>query len=226
MLASAKSLTEQAPSSLLRDTGLGRYLTEGQLRALERHCRASVRQAGATLFRQGEPAESFCLLLRGSVELRARPPGRRAFRTIEVVLPPCPFGDEALFGGDYRAAARTLEITELLTLSRPAFERLSEEDPAIASGLLRYAGACLLQSLRRSAILTHAPADVSLRALLSELASARDRVDGGAATLRITHAQLAGVLHLSRETVSRMLGHLAEEGAVQVGRGVIRFRRG
>jgi CRP-like cAMP-binding protein len=42
--------------------------------------------------------------------------------------------------------------------------------------------------------------------------------------IHITHAQLAGVLHLSRETVSRMLGQMAEEGAVELGRGNIRVR--
>lgn len=219
------NLAEQAVFPLLRDTGLRRYLADAQLGELERRCRPSVQGAGATVFREGETAETFCVLLKGSVELRARPPGRRAYRTIEVVRPPCSFGDEALFGGTYRAGARTLETTELLTLSRAAFDRLSKERPAIAAGLLRYAGACLLQTLRRSAILTHAPAEVSLRALLTELASATDRADAESVTLRITHAQLAGVLHLSRETVSRLLARLAEEGAVQVGRGIIRVMR-
>lgn len=209
---------------LLRETGLRRYLTDIQLKELERYCRASARKRGATVFRQGEPAGGFYLVVEGSVELRARPPGRRVYRTVEVVRPACSFGDEALFGpGRYLAGARTLEATKLLMLSRAAFDRLSGAHPAIASGVLRCAGACLIQTVRRSAILTQSPADVALRTLLVELASARPGTDGRPASLQITHAQLAGVLHLSRETVSRTLNQLEEQGQVELGRGVIRI---
>jgi CRP-like cAMP-binding protein len=210
---------------LLRETELRRHLTDIQLRELERYCRASACKRGATIFRQGDPADGFYLVVEGSVELRARPPGRRVYRTVEVVRPTCSFGDEALFGpGRYLAGARTLESTKLLMLSRPAFDRLTGTHPAIASGVLRCAGACLIQTVRRSAILTQSPADVALRMLLTELSLARSRSDGRPAALRITHAQLAGVLHLSRETVSRMLGQLEERGQVELGRGVIRIR--
>lgn len=224
MSVSAIALTERtAAFPLLRETGLGRYLSDTQLRELERYCRASGPRRGVTVFRQGEPANGFYLVVEGSVELRARPPGRRVYRTVEVVPPACSFGDETLFGpGRYLAGARTLESTKLLMLSRPAFERLSGAHPAIATGVLRCAGACLIQTIRRSAILTQSPADVAVRMLLVELASARPNTDGRPASLRITHAQLAGVLHLSRETVSRTLNQLAEQGHVELGRGVIR----
>jgi CRP-like cAMP-binding protein len=224
MSLSARVLTEPAATfSLLRETELRRFLTDIQLKELERYCRASARKRGATVFRQGEPADSFYLLAEGSVELRARPPGRRVYRTVEVVRPACSFGDEALFGpGHYLAGARTLEATNLLMLSRPAFDRLAGAHPAIASGVLRCAGACLLQTIRRSAILTQSPADVALRTLLVELSSPRSNSDRRPPPLHLTHAQLAGVLHLSRETVSRMLGQLEKEGQVELGRGVIR----
>jgi CRP-like cAMP-binding protein len=208
---------------LLRETELRKYLTDIQLKELERYCRASARKRGATVFRQGEPADAFYLVLEGSVELRARPPGRRVYRTVEVVRPTCSFGDEALLGpGRYLAGARTLEATRLMMLSRPAFDRLAGTHPAIASGVLRCAGACLIQTVRRSAILTQSPADVALRMLLAELSPARSGSDSRPVSLRITHAQLAGVLHLSRETVSRTLGQLEEQGQVELGRGIIR----
>ena len=94
----------------------------------------------------------------------------------------------------------------------------------IATGLLQCSGSCLLQTLRRSAILTQSPADVGLKLLLQELARDGGARNGHSAAIHITHAQLAGVLHLSRETVSRMLGQMAERGLVELGRGVIRVR--
>src|SRR2546423_2171715 len=98
------------------------------------------------------------------------------------------------------------------------FEQLLEGQPEIANGVLQCSGACLLQTLRRSAILTQSPADVGLRLLLRELADDTGPNNGNSSPIHITHAQLAGVLHLSRETVSRMLGQMAEEGVVELGR--------
>jgi CRP/FNR family transcriptional regulator, cyclic AMP receptor protein len=207
---------------LLRRTALPELLDEGQLRELERACRGVGRRAGELVFRQGEHAEAAFLICDGSVELRARPPGRRVYRTIEVVRAPCTVGDETLFQEErYLTTARTLEPVRLLALSRPAFERLSRGHPDIAAALLRVAGGCLVQTVRRCAILTQAPADVGLRLLLTEMAAERTRRDGSPGGVRITHAQLAGVLHLSRETVSRMLRQMEGEGIVELGRGVI-----
>lgn len=213
---------------LLRQTELRNLLAEKQLQELERFCRPSARKVGTTMFRQGDPAESFYLLAEGMVELRARPPGRRAYRTVELVGPSCAFGDEALLGERrYLASARVIKSARVLGLSRPAFEMLSGSHPEIALAVLRCAAGCLINTLRRAAILTQAPADVGLRLLLQELATfeSGNPEGDGPIPVRITHAQLAGVLHVSRETVSRMLSQLAGSGAVEVGRGVIRVRR-
>jgi CRP/FNR family transcriptional regulator len=207
---------------LLRQTKLRKLLTEQQLQELERSCRATSKRVGATLFRQGDPADTFYLLVEGTVELRARPPGRRVYRTVELIGPSCTFGDESLLDEpSYLSSSRVLETARILALSRPAFDRLAGSHPDIALGVLKCAGSCLIKTIRRSAILTQAPADVGLRMLLDELAEGSD--NGGPVPVRITHAQLAGVLHISRETVSRMLGQLASQGAVEVGRGVIRI---
>jgi CRP/FNR family transcriptional regulator, cyclic AMP receptor protein len=207
---------------LLRQTQLRKFLDEPQLRELERYCRATTRRAGVTLFRQGDPADTFFVLVDGCVELRARPPGRRVYRTIEVITPKCTFGDESLFGAKERlAGARVIQQSKLLMLSRFEFDRLMETHPEVAAGILRCSGMCMLDTIRRSAILTQAPAEVALRLLLSELASPA-RQNGEPVPVRITHAQLAGVLHVSRETVSRMLGQLVTGGEVELGRGLIR----
>jgi CRP-like cAMP-binding protein len=218
--------TEEETFPLLRQTELRKCLSDVQLKELERFCRTSLRKAGTTLFRQGEPAEALYMVGEGSIELRARPPGRRVYRTVELVQPTCTFGDEALFGEEnYLMSARVLEQAKLLILPRSSFERLSDQHPDIAVGILQCSGSCLLQTIRRSAILTQSPADVGLRQLLHELWRA-DGAPARPAPLRITHAQLAGVLHLSRETVSRMLGQMAGEGLVELGRGTIRIRQG
>jgi CRP/FNR family transcriptional regulator len=227
MITMEKASNQNGAFPLLRQTELGNLLSEQQLQELERFCRPSAKKIGATLFRQGDPADTFFLLVEGMVELRARPPGRRAYRTVELIGASCTFGDEALLGEDlYLASARVIKSARVLSLTRPGFDLLSANHPAIALAVLRCAAACLVKTLRRAAILTQAPADVGLRLLLEELAAFetgdREREANGAVPVRITHAQLAGVLHVSRETVSRMLSQLASSGAVEVGRGVIR----
>src|SRR5947207_989635 len=74
---------------LLRRTGVPKFLSDAQLRDLEPFCRAFSRKPGSTLYRQGDPADTLFLVTRGSVELRARPPGRRVYRTVEVVAEHC-----------------------------------------------------------------------------------------------------------------------------------------
>jgi len=210
---------------LLRQTGLRHFLSDRQIRDLERICRTLTKRGGTTLFRQDETADTLYVCLEGSVELRARPPGRRVYRTVEVVGEGCTFGDEALFGQDrYLTSARALEQARILVLSKAAFERLSGSNPDVATGILLCSGSCLLQTLRRSAILTQSPADIGLKLLLEELAASGGKHNGHMAPVHITHAQLAGVLHLSRETVSRMLAHMEDQGAVRLGRGVIQVR--
>jgi CRP/FNR family transcriptional regulator, cyclic AMP receptor protein len=218
------STNQTSTFPLLRQTLLSKFLDESQLRELEHFCRATTRKAGFNLYRQGEQADTFYLMVDGCVELRARPPGRRVYRTVELIVPGCTFGDEALFGeNEYLAGARVVEQSQLLLLNRSEFDHLIDARPAIAAGILRCSGSCLTQTIRRAAILTQAPADVALKMLLEELATPAGQ-NGDPVSVRITHAQLAGVLHVSRETVSRMLGQLVGQGVVELGRGVIRVR--
>jgi CRP-like cAMP-binding protein len=235
MITTQRAPVPNGAFPLLRQTELRNLLTDTQLQELERLCRPVARDPGTTLFRQGDPADTFYLLVEGMVELRARPPGRRAYRTVELIGPSCTFGDEALLGeSHYLASARVIKAVRCLALSRSAFEMLAANRPDVALGVLRCATACLVKTVRRAAILTQAPADVGLRLLLEELSGVGSQADesgssegGGAGPqnipVRITHAQLAGVLHVSRETVSRMLSQLASSGELEVGRGVIRL---
>ena len=209
---------------LLRRTQLSRFLDETKLKELGGFCRTVSRAPGHTLYRQGDEPTALYIVMRGEVELRARPPGRRVYRTVEVVGPGCTLGDEAVLGHEeYVSSARVQEPAKLLMLSRSEFEHLQEARPDIALAVLKCAGSCLIQTVRRAAILTQAPADVALEILLRQLADEAEQ-NGRQGAIRITHAQLAGLLHLSRETVSRMLGQMAATGIVELSRGSIRVR--
>jgi CRP-like cAMP-binding protein len=203
---------------LLRQTSLRTFLNDEQLRDLQEFCERIERRPGVTLYRQGERADALYVVGKGSVELRARPPGRRVYRTVEVVGEGCTVGDEASMGEDhYLTSARTRDQVELLRFSGANLERLMNTRLDIAIGLLRCGGGCLVRMIRRSAILTQAPAGVALELLLRELSEQDGPV------VKITHAQLAGLLHLSRETVSRLLGQMAASGSIELSRGAVKL---
>jgi CRP-like cAMP-binding protein len=117
----------------------------------------------------------------------------------------------------YLTSARTRDQSELLRFSAANLERLMNTRHDIAIGLLRCGGSCLVRMIRRSAILTQAPAGVALELLLRELSEQDGPV------VKITHAQLAGLLHLSRETVSRLLGQMAASGSIELSRGAVKL---
>ncbi|HCP61218.1 MAG TPA: hypothetical protein DIU14_01925 [Actinobacteria bacterium] len=213
--------------ALLRRARLSKFVSDSQMSVFETYAEIATRKPGTTVYRQGEPARCFFVVLEGTVELRARPPGRRVYRTVEVVGDGCTMGDEAVLGEDsYLTSARVLEPARLLMLTAAGFERASSAHHDLGIAILRAAGSCLLQTIRRSAILTQAPADVALELLLNELADGGgSKRNGKRAPIRITHAQLAGLLHLSRETVSRMLGQMADRGVVELARGTIRVKQ-
>jgi CRP/FNR family transcriptional regulator, cyclic AMP receptor protein len=203
---------------LLRQTTLRSFLNDDQLRDLQGFCERLDRRPGVTLYRQGEQADALYVVGKGSVELRARPPGRRVYRTVEVVGEGCTVGDEASMGEEqYLTSARTRDQSELLRFSAASLERLMDTRHDIAIGLLRCGGSCLVRMIRRSAILTQAPAEVALVLLLRELSEQDGPV------VKITHAQLAGLLHLSRETVSRLLGQMAASGSIELSRGAVKL---
>src|SRR5216117_3818716 len=122
MMTAQKLPSQTGAFPLLRRTELRKLLSEQQLQELERFCRASTKRPGTTLFRQGDTADTFYLLVEGMVELRARPPGRRVYRTVELIGPSCTFGDEALLGEHrYLASARVVKATRSLALTRHSF---------------------------------------------------------------------------------------------------------
>lgn len=186
--------------------------------ALERiavHCVVRRVAAGKQLFRTGDPCAGLWVVLRGRVRIyRASPDGRE--QVLHVQGPGQPLAEVPLFdGGPCPAHARVEEASELLYLSREAFEGLYRSEPAIADAIIRDLGSRLRHAVRliEKISLRDVPSRVGLTLL--ELASG----DGGSATrpftLTRTQAELAESLATSRESVARALRHLADEGLIE-----------
>jgi CRP-like cAMP-binding protein len=92
--------------------------------------------AGATLFRESEPADDLRFVVEGHVSLAMRFGGRG-----EVVVLTLGHGDvlgwTALLGGSWTATARAVEKTTLLRFAGPELSALCERDHDVGYGLMK-----------------------------------------------------------------------------------------
>ncbi|MFN3304565.1 MAG: hypothetical protein ACK44A_12680, partial [Roseateles sp.] len=125
---------------------------------------------------------------------------------------------------EYEAVARG--ASEVLVFGREAYQRLMDEVPGFARGLMaefarRYDGTLrLLQAAR------HQGAAQRFALALAQLARERGRPAGdGWLTVVATQAELARLAHVSRQTANELLAAAEAAGEVRRGRGRWWWRR-
>ena len=101
------------------------------------HLGTAVRlEAGETLFRQGDPAESLYVILKGSVRITGTDPLGQPIE-LSVLTRGQFFGELALVDGGTRSATvETLEHSEFFILERPNFIRILSASPELLSLVL------------------------------------------------------------------------------------------
>ena len=126
------------------------------------------------------------------------------------------FGEMALIDDEPRSAhVIALEDSRLLVLRREDFQRCLSEIPEIAIGMLR----ALVSRLRQAddkiggLVLLDVPGRVA--SLILDLA---DENDGIHVTKRVTHHMIAQMIGSSRETVSRTLRNMVDQGLIEASR--------
>lgn len=108
---------------------------------------------GETLFRQGEPGEFLYLVFHGRLQVTiTKKDGSEV--VVAEVGPGKPLGEiQFLSGGTRTANVYALDDTELLKLSKTAFDRLTEQNPKI----LHQMAEIIRQRLRRDQLVTMLP---------------------------------------------------------------------
>lgn len=172
---------------------------------------------GATIFSENDPGDALHVVLQGMVRIyRMADDGRE--KTLAFLEEGEFFGEMALLDGGRRSAiAEALEETCVLVIPRADFVRLLTERPDIALEIIRV----LSQRLRQTnaqlmeAIFCDARQRVALT--LVDLASRHGNPspDGVSIALRVTHQELAHMVGSARETVSRVLASLQDEGLLR-----------
>ena len=183
--------------------------------------------AGYLLFREGEAAEGFYVVLEGRVKVyKLSPDGRQ--QILHVFGPGQAFAEAAMFAGEtFPAFAETMEDSRLAFFPRDRFLKGLGENPALAFGLI----ASLSRLCRQLTGLIEqiALTDVAgrLARYLTDLARRKGvpLEKGRSVRLDIAKGELARQLGTVPETLSRALARLAAADLIAVDGKVITFRK-
>jgi CRP-like cAMP-binding protein len=221
----AERLTAKA---VLQRNYLFRGLPDATLERLASLAARRVYQKGAVIFSQGDPGDALFGVASGRVRISASGAGGREV-FLNIMEPGDTFGEIAVMDGLPRTAGATaLDATTLVVLKRTDFLGLLEREPRLATHLLML----LCQRLRWTSELVEESAFLSGTARLAKrlliLASLHGRPAESGSTsleLRISQADLAHFLGVSRQVVNQHLGEWSKAGWVALGRGRIVIRQ-
>jgi CRP/FNR family cyclic AMP-dependent transcriptional regulator len=207
------------PQDLLRLHPFFAFLTEGDARKLMSRTQTRRIPAGGTIFRQDEPGDGLYGILSGRVAFVVDSPEGKEL-TLNVLGTGEFFGEIALLDGKGRSAtAAARDACELLFIGRSEFMSFYRERPEAMMRVVEL----LCERVRRA---TDYIADATFLGLSRRLAKRLLLLLENApqADLRISHAELASMLGVSREQVSRQLSVWSEKGILDQGRGRLAVR--
>jgi len=181
--------------------------------------------AGTLIYSPEEHGEVLFLLKRGRVRLYRLSPDGKALTTA-MIEPGLVFGEMALLGqGMQDAFAEALEDSTLFTLSRRDVQQVLLADPRISRRLLELASRRLADTERKLEEFAFRNVPQRLASLLLQLAHVPTGPQAGPVTLptRYTHQQLAEMIGTYRETVTKVLNDLRQQGLVRMDHGHIQL---
>ena len=167
----------------------------------------------ATIFEEGVGGDYMYVIQEGQVKVTKMSEDGRE-KILEILGPGDFFGEMALLDREPRSASvKTTLHCVLLALSRKDFVALLRRNPDIAMELIRVLSRRLREADEQIRGLLFERVEGRTRRVLRRLAS--DPVPGQPglrATPTLTHQQLADLVGTSRETITRVLKDLRDEG--------------
>lgn len=205
----------------LRNIPLFAHLRDEDLDRIQSFARGRSYPRNNVIVFEEDPGDSLYVVLSGQVKVVLIGEDGR-----EVILSTPSkgdfFGEMSLIDDEPRSAhVIAMEDSQLLVLRREDFHQCLAAMPGIAIGLLRAMCRRLRQADNKigGLVLLDVPGRVAR--LLLEMA---DENDGEHITKRITHHLIAQMIGSSRETVSRTMRNLSDQGLIEVSRSKITLR--
>jgi CRP/FNR family transcriptional regulator len=197
----------------MANTALFRGLSDEMKEELASLAVVRERSAGIEIFRSGENATGFYMVVEGRVKVfKTSSSGKELI--LHVFGPGEIFGEVPVFqGGTFPACAATLCTSRLAFWSRAGLKKAVAQDPELALAML----ALLAGRLRGFVDKLEA---VSLKEVPARLAGhlllLRDSHQSDEFRLDLTKGQVAAYLGTIQETLSRVFRKLAEEGYIEL----------
>jgi CRP/FNR family transcriptional regulator len=171
-----------------------------------------------TIFREGDPGQTFYLILAGSVAIvRVAQDGRETI--LSILKERDFFGEMSIFDTAVRAASvRTLTEAEVGVIERDDFLALIDRSPRIGRLLV----IALSERLRAANKLISATTSQDIRSRLASLLlnlaqNFGEPVPAGTRiTLRLTNQEMANMIGTTRETVNRTLNRFWDERLIDM----------
>ena len=199
----------------VRDSAACAVLSEAERDALATAGRTRVLKRGEMLFAAGDDDAACATLVSGALKVSAI--DREGTEQILSLVHPSGFIGE-LFTPFAHHDVVALTESRLCTFSRVDIERAIEDYPALSRALLRRSQEDLLATRNLLEMTAHASAEARLAALLHDFAVAASDSSCHLASefeLPLTRGEIANMLGLTIETVSRKFGELEEIGAIK-----------
>ncbi|OPY58257.1 MAG: cAMP receptor protein [Pelotomaculum sp. PtaU1.Bin035] len=180
---------------------------------------------GATIFVEGQETDGLYIVTSGLIKvLKLHKDGRE--KTLAILNKGDILGEMTLFGSNLRTAiAETLEQTTVLVIPKANFQSLLLEIPKIAIRVIETLSSRLKQANRQIEELTFLSARSRVICNLINLAKEYGQPDRGgiAISLQLTHAELANLVGISRETMTKVLAGLQDSKLIKVTRKKIQI---
>lgn len=173
---------------------------------------------GATVFVEGQETDGLYIVNSGLVKVtKLHKDGRE--KTLAILSDGDTLGEMTLFGSDLRSATlETLEKTTLMVIRRDNFRDLMAEIPGLFVRIIEILSRRLRESNRQIEELTFFNARSRVICNLIHLAKERGKIDQGGIkiSLKLTHAEFANLIGVSRETVTKVLSELQELSLIKI----------
>jgi CRP/FNR family transcriptional regulator len=199
----------------VRDRAACAALSESERAALARAGRTRTLKRGETLFAAGDDNDACATLISGALKVAST--DEDGTEHILALIHPAGFIGELFQPFTHHDVAALTDST-LCVFARSEMEDALQRHPALAQALLRRSQEDLHESRKLMALSARRGASDKVAALILELAQAASHSPchaAGSFDLPLTRGEIAALLGLTIETVSRSLTALEDEGLIR-----------
>ncbi|MDI6909543.1 Crp/Fnr family transcriptional regulator [Nocardioides sp.] len=197
-------------------------LDDGEMDAMAQAAPMRMYASGALVYTPHQPLETLFILKKGRIRIfRVSPDGRAL--TTAIIDPGTIFGEMVIVGQQmHDSFAEALDDVVVCVMTKADVRRLLLGDPRISARISETLGRRIgeLEQKFSDAVFKSVPERIA-GALVTLASAASGRPLGRGIQVRLTHEQLAALAATSRETTTKVLGELADQGLITLGRGRI-----